>query len=43
MLSALDEPLSPEETAALEHLIPKVAFQGSRYPEAQMATLDSER
>lgn len=29
--------------AELEKLIPKGAFKGSRYPDAQMATLESKR
>jgi aryl-alcohol dehydrogenase-like predicted oxidoreductase len=36
-------PLSREEMTELETLLPKGAFKGSRYPEAAMAQLDSER
>jgi aryl-alcohol dehydrogenase-like predicted oxidoreductase len=43
VLDAVDRPLSAVEVAELERLIPKGAFQGSRYAEAQMAHLDSER
>lgn len=42
-LDAADRPLSADEMGELERLVPKGAFQGTRYPEAQMATLDSER
>jgi aryl-alcohol dehydrogenase-like predicted oxidoreductase len=35
--------LSADEMGKLERLLPKNAFQGSRYAEAQMAHLDSER
>ncbi len=34
--------LSPSDLAAIEAAIPKGSAQGSRYPEAQMAHLDSE-
>lgn len=43
VLDVLERPLSAEEMAELERLVPKGAFKGSRYPEAQMASLDSER
>lgn len=43
LLDAVDRPLSEGEKAELEALLPKGAFRGSRYPEAQMASLDSER
>lgn len=43
LLDAVDRPLSAGEKAELEALLPKGAFRGSRYPEAQMASLDSER
>jgi aryl-alcohol dehydrogenase-like predicted oxidoreductase len=43
VLGAVDRPLSAEEMEELETLLPKGAFKGSRYPEAQMADLDSER
>lgn len=43
LLDAVDRPLSAGEKTELEALLPRGAFQGSRYPEAQMASLDSER
>jgi aryl-alcohol dehydrogenase-like predicted oxidoreductase len=43
LLDAVDRPLSASEKAELDALLPKGAFRGSRYPETQMATLDSER
>ncbi len=43
MLDAVERALSAEEMAELENLVPKGAVKGSRYPEAQMAQLDSER
>ena len=43
VLDTVDRLLSAEEVAELERLIPKGAFQGSRYPQAPMGTLDSER
>lgn len=43
MLRVLDKPLSAAEVAELEKLIPKDAIAGTRYMEAQMAHLDSER
>ncbi len=43
LLDAVERPLSAAEKAELEALLPKGAFQGSRYPEAQMTSLDSER
>ncbi|HEX3364346.1 aldo/keto reductase [Phenylobacterium sp.] len=42
-LGALDRPLTPDEVATLERAVPKDAAAGTRYPEAQMAMLDSER
>ena len=42
-LGALDRPLAPEEVDALERAVPKDAAAGTRYPDAQMAMLDSER
>ena len=36
-------PLSPDEVAALERLVPQGRIVGSRYGEAQMRQLDSER
>jgi len=43
VLDALERPLSPGEVAELEALVPPDAIRGSRYPDAQMAHLDSER
>lgn len=43
VLDAVDRPLSAEEMTELETLLPRGAFKGSRYPEAHMAQLDSER
>ncbi len=42
-LGALDVRLSPDEVARLEDVIPANAAAGSRYGEAQMQMLDSER
>jgi aryl-alcohol dehydrogenase-like predicted oxidoreductase len=42
-LSGLDVKLSSDELAELETAVPAGAVQGSRYPEAAMASLDSER
>jgi hypothetical protein len=47
-LGQLDEalatrPLSAPDVAALERLVPRGAIAGSRYGEAQMKQLDSER
>ena len=42
-LGALEVELTDEEVAALESAIPPDAALGERYPEAGMATLDSER
>ena len=42
-LGALEVDLSEQESAWLEHAIPADAAAGSRYPEPQMAHLDSER
>ncbi|MGO9673586.1 MAG: aldo/keto reductase [Methylocella sp.] len=42
-LGALDVSLTPGDLAALEAAVPKDAAAGSRYAEAQMAHLDSER
>ena len=42
-LGALEKPLSAQDVAALERAIPRDAAAGSRYPEYQMAMLDSER
>lgn len=43
VLDVLERPLSAQEMAELEQLLPKGAVKGSRYPETQMAQLDSER
>ncbi len=42
-LGALDKPLSPDEVAAVERALAPDAIVGSRYPDAAMAHLDSER
>lgn len=42
-LSGLDVSLDPSEVAALEAAVPANAVAGTRYPEAGMAMLDSER
>lgn len=42
-LGALAHPLSPSDVGALEALVPESSIAGSRYAEAQMAHLDSER
>ena len=42
-LAALDVALSPEDLIAIEKALPKGTAAGSRYAEAQMAHLDSER
>jgi aryl-alcohol dehydrogenase-like predicted oxidoreductase len=42
-LGALDVTLSADELAAIERAVPKDAAAGTRYAEAQMAHLDSER
>ncbi|HEV7529355.1 MAG TPA: aldo/keto reductase [Solirubrobacteraceae bacterium] len=42
-LAALDVELSDEDVAELERAIPPDAAAGDRYPEQQMAVLDSER
>ena len=41
--AALDVVLSPEDLLAIETALPKGTAAGSRYTEAQMAHLDSER
>ncbi|MFO0675576.1 MAG: aldo/keto reductase [Polyangiaceae bacterium] len=43
LLDATKNPLSPAELRELESLVPKDAIAGSRYQEAQMAHLDSEK
>jgi len=42
-LGALEVELNPEDIAALERALPPDAAVGERYPEQQMAVLDSER
>jgi aryl-alcohol dehydrogenase-like predicted oxidoreductase len=42
-LGALDVTLSEDDLRAIEEAMPPDAVAGSRYPEAQMAVLDSER
>jgi len=42
-LGALEVQLSPDDLDALERAIPRDAAAGDRYPEQQMAALDSER
>ncbi|MGK2936372.1 MAG: aldo/keto reductase [Solirubrobacteraceae bacterium] len=42
-LAALDVHLDADALAAIERAVPADAAAGSRYPEEQMATLDSER
>ena len=42
-LGALDRPLSADDVAQLERLIPPNAIAGTRYDAVQMAHLDSER
>ncbi len=42
-LSAVEQPLSPADVTATEALFPKGAIEGTRYPEANMKLLDSER
>jgi aryl-alcohol dehydrogenase-like predicted oxidoreductase len=42
-LGALDAGLDADDLAALERAVPPGAAAGDRYPEAQMAVLDSER
>jgi aryl-alcohol dehydrogenase-like predicted oxidoreductase len=43
ILGALEKPLSAEEVSELEGIVPRDTIAGSRYAEAQMAHLDSER
>jgi aryl-alcohol dehydrogenase-like predicted oxidoreductase len=43
VLAAADRPLTADELGELERLVPRDAFKGSRYVEAQMAHLDSEK
>jgi aryl-alcohol dehydrogenase-like predicted oxidoreductase len=43
VLGVIDKPLSPEDVAAVEAILPKEAISGGRYPEQQMKLLDSER
>jgi len=42
-LAGLDVSLSASEVAALEAAVPASQVAGTRYPDAAMATLDSER
>jgi aryl-alcohol dehydrogenase-like predicted oxidoreductase len=42
-LGALALQLEPADLAAIEQAVPKGAAQGGRYPQAQLAHLDSER
>jgi len=42
-LGAVTAPLTPQQVTALETAVPKDAAAGGRYPDAQMAALDSER
>lgn len=43
VLDVLDKPLTRDELAELERVVPKDAFKGSRYSAPQMALLDSEK
>ncbi|NOJ98230.1 aldo/keto reductase [Corallococcus coralloides] len=43
VLGALEKPLSSDDVAAVEAILPKEAIAGTRYPEQQMKMLDSER
>jgi aryl-alcohol dehydrogenase-like predicted oxidoreductase len=42
-LGALDASLDPDDLAAIEAAMPKGAGRGARYPEAQLAHMDSEK
>lgn len=42
-LGALDVTLTADDLAAIERAVPADAVAGDRYPEQQMALLDSER
>ena len=42
-LAALDRPLSTDDLAQIERVVPKGVFAGPRYQAAQMAHLDSEK
>jgi len=42
-LGALEKPLTSDELGALEAIVPRDAIAGTRYAEAHMAHLDSER
>jgi aryl-alcohol dehydrogenase-like predicted oxidoreductase len=42
-LGALDVTLSADDLAAIEQAVPKGAASGTRYPDAQLAHMDSER
>ncbi len=43
VLGALERPLSPDDVAAAEAILPKDAIAGTRYPAEGMRQLDSER
>jgi aryl-alcohol dehydrogenase-like predicted oxidoreductase len=43
VLGALDKPLSAADVAATETILPRDAIVGTRYPEANMKHLDSEK
>jgi aryl-alcohol dehydrogenase-like predicted oxidoreductase len=43
VLGALDKPLVAADVAATEAILPKDAIAGTRYPEAHMKHLDSEK
>ena len=43
ILAVLDKPLSPQEVADVEAIVPTGAIEGTRYAAAQMAHLDSEK
>ena len=42
-LGALDVELTPDDLARIQQAVPADAVAGERYPQAQMASLDSER
>lgn len=42
-LGSLDVELTPADLAAIEEAVPAGAAAGARYPDSQMAHLDSER
>jgi aryl-alcohol dehydrogenase-like predicted oxidoreductase len=43
VIDVIDKPLSADQLGELERMMPKNAFKGSRYADAQMAHLDSEK